>query len=69
MLCDALTAILPKKAQSLMGEFCPIKESTMFSMRTLAAGLLLLTLAPTAARADGLITPLWGRQLQRRRRK
>ena len=33
----------------------------MFSMRTLAAGLLLLALAPTAARADGLITPFWGR--------
>jgi hypothetical protein len=32
----------------------------MFSVRTLAAGLLLLALAPTAARADGLITPFWG---------
>ena len=32
----------------------------MFSVRTLAAGLLLLALAPTAARADGLITPYWG---------
>jgi hypothetical protein len=36
------------------------KEATMFSVRTLAAGLLLLALAPTAARADGLITPYWG---------
>jgi hypothetical protein len=32
----------------------------MFSVRPLAAGLLLLALAPTAARADGLITPFWG---------
>jgi opacity protein-like surface antigen len=32
----------------------------MLSVRTLAAGLLVLALAPTAARADGLITPFWG---------